>query len=69
MENRFVSCDHFTRNQAGRIIRMIRKGFTQFTLAILIQTKLLRSHAHHRQLRIFAANSPGLTNQQTNESV
>lgn len=45
MENRFVSCDHFTRNQAGRIIRMIRKGYTGFTLAILIQTKLLRSHA------------------------
>lgn len=49
-----------TRNQAGRIIRMMRKGCIEFTFTILLQTRLHRSHYHHRQLRIFTHNGPGL---------
>lgn len=49
-----------TRNQAGRIIRVIRKGYTEFTFTILLQTIQYRSHYHHRRLRIFTHNGPGL---------
>jgi hypothetical protein len=57
-----------TRNQAGRIIRIIRKGCTEFTFTILLQTKQYRSHYHHRKLRIFVANSPGLNDKQANKA-
>jgi hypothetical protein len=57
-----------TRNQAGRIIRMIRKGCMEFTFTILLQTTQHRSHYHHRKLRIFGANSPGLNDKQTNKA-
>lgn len=57
-----------TRNQAGRIIRMIRKGCMEFTFTILLQTKQHRSHYHHRQLRIFTLNSPRLEDKQADKA-
>lgn len=57
-----------TRNQAGRIVRMIRKGYMEFTFTILLQTRLYRSHYHHRQLRIFALNGSDLNNKQSDEA-
>jgi hypothetical protein len=57
-----------TRNQAGRIIRMIRKGCVEYTFTILLQTKQHRSHYHHRQLRIFTLNDLSLNNKQSGEA-
>ncbi len=57
-----------TRNQAGRIIRMLHKGRMEFTFTILLQTKLHRSHYHHRQLRIFTLNGLSLNNKQSGEA-
>lgn len=56
-----------TRNQAGRIIRMIRKGYREFTFTILLQTKQYRSHYHHRPLRIFTPNGLDLKSNQPGE--
>lgn len=58
-----------TRNQAGRIIRVIRKGCVEFTSTILLQTRQHRSHYHHRQLRIFTRNGLDLNNKQSREAV
>jgi|GEM_PF-5070138 len=57
-----------TRNQASRIIRIIRKGCMEFTFTILLQTRQHRSHYHYRQLKIFTFNTLQFDDKQSGEA-